>query len=205
MKSLKSLLLLFALFIVAMPAFAAATIMTPLAAAAVTPHDPSPEDMSVSQKLTYDIARMDDSEKAEALKRIEAPESSPTDTAKKAQEWIDIGNGIGTGLATTAEKLGIAVNKFAESPVGKMAMVLIIWNYMGHDISGYICGILWMAFLLPIWTRNFRRTFGVYNEKGKFVRLNSEMFSDRAQYGTIAWVYIIGFVLIAFVFLVFIA
>lgn len=128
-----------------------------------------------SEELNAEIAQMNDAQKAEALKAIRAGQS---DTAAKAREWIDIGNGLGAGLAATAEKLGVVANDFAKSPVGKLAMVLIIWNYMGDDLMGLIIGfpMLFLGGLMFVY--QMRKTYGIYNEKGKFIQYDVVALND---------------------------
>lgn len=160
------------------------------------------DNQTASQQLNAEIAKMSDAEKEKALKSIKAGESP---SAAQAREWIDIGNGLGEGLAATAQKLGVVANDFAKSPVGQMAMFLIIWNYMGDDITGWICGFGWLIITLPFWIYNFRKTFGVFNEKGKFLYYDKEMFNDRGQYGAIIAVYFLALAVMLFVGIVFIA
>lgn len=171
----KTLLLLFVLTLVTMPAFATAATTDPSNTASV--------------QLTSELAKMDDAQKAQVLETIRTG-SSPT--AKKAQEWVDIGNGIGTGLAATADKLGIAVNRFAESPVGKMAIFLIIWNYMGSTLI-HLVGAMFCFTLLLFWWRVFRRMFGTFNEKGKLITLSYRNSSAESA----AFITLVGVVLAA--------
>jgi hypothetical protein len=158
---------------------------------------------TVSEALTAEIAKMDDAKKAEVLKSIQTPAAS--ESARRAKEWVDVGAGIGESLAATAGKLGVEVNKFAQTPVGKMAMVLIVWHYMGEEISGWVCGLLFWLIFLPMWFYAARKTMGVYNEKGKFVRFDKELFYDKTQYGVLPLIFLVSLVLIVFVGIVFIA
>ncbi len=160
------------------------------------------EQQTTSQELTAELAKMNDAEKAEALKAIRAKESP---AAASAREWVAIGNGLGEGLAATAQKLGVVANDFAKSPVGKMAMFLIIWNYMGEEISGLIAGFGWLLVVLPFWTYHFRKTFGIFNEKGKFLHYNKDMFRDCGSFITVAWLYFLSLGIIAIVGIVFLA
>jgi hypothetical protein len=160
------------------------------------------QDTTATEELTIEIAKMSDAEKEKALNAIRADES---DTAARAREWVEIGNGLGDGLAATAQKMGVVANEFAQSPVGKMAMLLIIWNYMGETISGWICGFGLLMIGLPFWLYNFRKTFGVYNDKGKFLHYDKDMFSDNGRHATIAWIYILALLFIAVASIIFIA
>lgn len=160
------------------------------------------ESQTTSQELTAELAKMTDAEKAEALKAIRAKESP---AAASAREWVAIGNGLGEGLAATAQKLGVVANDFAKSPVGKMAMLLIIWNYMGNDIAGIVCSIMWLSIMLSFWTHHFRKTFGIFNEKGKFLHYDKGMFNDNSNYGTILAIYVAAIIAIITVGIVFAA
>ena len=122
-----------------------------------------------SEELNAEIAQMNDAQKAEALKAIRAGQS---DTAAKAREWIDIGNGLGAGLAATAEKLGVVANDFAKSPVGKLAMLLIIWNYMGDDLMGMLAGFPLLMLSGLFYVYQMRKTYGEYTAEGKFIKYN---------------------------------
>lgn len=136
----------------------------PFSAMAITQEEINQQ---TNQQLTNELANMTDAQKAEALKAIHSGSSS---TAAKAQEWIDIGNGLGAGLASTAERLGIAVNKFAYTPVGRMAMVLIIWSFMGSTIIHFMAALFSLVLLFG-WWRAYRRIHGSFNDKGKLIRL----------------------------------
>ena len=91
---------------------------------------------------------------------------------------IDIGNGLGEGLAATAQKLGVVANDFAKSPVGKLAMVLIIWNYMGDDIMGFFAGffILFLAGIAYVY--QMRKTYGEYTAEGKFIKYDVQAMTN---------------------------
>lgn len=122
-----------------------------------------------SEQLNAEIAQMSDAQKAKALESIRAGESP---SAARAREWIDIGNGLGAGLAATAEKLGVVANDFAKSPVGKLAMVLIIWNYMGDDLMGILAGFPLLMLSGLFYVYQMRKTYGEYTAEGKFIKYN---------------------------------
>jgi hypothetical protein len=79
--------------------------------------------------------------KTEAAPAIKATSKSIVETADK---WVDLGEHIGKALGGTAKEIGVEVNAFVKTPVGQLATVLIVWNYMGgmiiHVVSGW--GIL---------------------------------------------------------------
>jgi hypothetical protein len=55
-------------------------------------------------------------------------------TPDEIEKWANIGKNIGQGLGAAAKELGIAVNDFAASPIGKLATLLIVWNFLGSQI-----------------------------------------------------------------------
>lgn len=175
---MKNVLLAILLMFVAMPVFAQETQTDPNTASA---------------QLNEKIAKMTDAQKADALATLNAGESA---TAARAREWIEIGNGLGEGLAATAQKMGVVTNEFAQTSVGKMAMVLIIWNYMGDDITGWIAGLMMWFLGIPLWLYQSRKVFGEYNEKGKFVRYDPNLLGDNTRSGFMVGVFIFTFIVI---------
>lgn len=132
------------------------------------------EQQTASQALNAEIAKMDDAQKAEALSAIRASQST---TAAKAREWVEIGNALGEGMAATAEKMGVVANDFAKSPLGKLAMVLIIWNYMGESLVLLGTGLGLVFIGGGLWIYMSRKLFGEYNEKGKFIKYDTNLIS----------------------------
>ena len=74
---------------------------------------------------------------------------------EQVDEWVDLGVKVGKMLGGTAKELGIAANEFATSPLGIITMGLIIWNYAGSDLYGFILGTLWFIIFIPIWIMLF--------------------------------------------------
>lgn len=126
---------------------------------------------NVSQELNREIALMTDAEKRELLTSVKDGTSSG-----KVREWVEIGEGIGAGLVATAERLGVAVNDFAHTPVGKLAIVLIVWSYMGSQIIGLTVGLSFLTIGNLIWYHMLKKVFGEFNEKGKFVKFDTDLF-----------------------------
>lgn len=92
------------------------------------------------------------------------PLPEPT-MVKRASEWAnliaDVGAGIGKGLAVAAKELGVAVNEFSESKVGKMTMFLIVWKVMGAQVLPIIIhvvgGVCFFITMISIWLYMYRR------------------------------------------------
>jgi hypothetical protein len=85
------------------------------------------------------FGKLTETEKAEVLKtiaekaagRAEEAAHGAISAAKKADEWLNVGERVGKMFAGAAKEVGMAVNEFAKTPVGMLAMGLIVWNYMG--------------------------------------------------------------------------
>lgn len=56
-------------------------------------------------------------------------QAAPTPKLDVVERWANMGTNIGRGLASSAKELGVAVNDFANSPVGKTVTFLLVWNF----------------------------------------------------------------------------
>lgn len=163
---IKNIALAIALMFVTVPAFAQQS-------------QPTPE--NVSQELNREIALMTDAEKTELLSTVK----SGAGTSTKVREWVEIGEGIGAGLVATAERLGVAANDFATTPIGKLAIGLIVWSYLGSTIIGLTLGFGLLTLGNAAWYYMLRKIFGEYNEKGKFIKFNTDKFRFHEGLSTI--------------------
>lgn len=57
------------------------------------------------------------------------------------QKYVTLGEGIGKAFGGAAKEVGVTVNEFVKTPVGLMAMILIVWNYMGAMLVHLFAGI----------------------------------------------------------------
>ena len=86
-------------------------------------------------------------------------------------KYSQMGTAIAKSIGAAASELGIAVNEFATSSVGKWVMFLTIYHFFGAELVAFIMGfffviplILWAAFKL---THMVRVKEYVTDEKGK--------------------------------------
>lgn len=77
----------------------------------------------------------------------------------RISEYAKLGKDLGVGLASTAKELGVAANEFAQTPLGHVAMLLIIYKVIGSSIIHLICGFLWLTSSTAIFIYFFRRMF----------------------------------------------
>lgn len=138
------------------------------------------------------VATMTPMQREELLKSATEIESGKT-AAQTTREWVDIGSSLGDALASTASKLGVAVNDFAKSPVGILAIALILWNQLGETIIHLSTAALLFGPGLMLWFIIFRRAFGVFNEHGKLVSYDLDKQGDTVIFAS--WV--VGIVIVA--------
>lgn len=76
-----------------------------------------------------------------------------------AQKWVNLGSSIGKGLAASSKELGIAVNDFSKSDVGKWTMFLIIFKIIGANIIHFIGGLIFLIVGVTVTTMLFNRKY----------------------------------------------
>jgi hypothetical protein len=105
------------------------------------------------------FSKLSEAEKAEVLKavadkasvkdagalQIVAEAAASEQNAKKADAWLNVGERIGKMIGGAAKEVGVAVNDFVKTPVGMVAMALIVWNYMGGVIVHVFGSLLVLA------------------------------------------------------------
>lgn len=138
----------------------------------------------VSDQLMSQVSQLDEAQKQELLAKATDIRNGSS-SAQTAREWVDIGTSLGQGLAATARELGVAVNDFAKSPVGIIAIVLIVWNYMGDTIIHLGTAFVLIGVFLPVWYRVFSRLYGVYNDAGKLMKFDFEQAGEAAAFFSI--------------------
>ena len=96
-------------------------------------------------------------------------------TPKEIQEYADLGQSIAQALGACAKEMGVAVNDFADSKVGMLATVLIVWKVAGEDIMKYLVGISLFLIGLCVWFYLFRKMCIIksvtYHENGKVLKI----------------------------------
>ena len=155
---------------------------------------PGWEELSDQQKaqITLDAANKAAQAKAMPVK------------AADLEEWVNLGKSIGVGFAATATELGMGIDELMHTDTGKLAMFVIVWNYVGDKFVGILGGILWFSIMLPSWAYYFRRWTLVptweWHDNGKKKSLTyvKNRSSDAVAYFTIAMVAILaaGFLMI---------
>jgi len=99
----------------------------------------------------------------------------PDITPKDLQEYAALGESIAGALGACAKEMGVAVNDFADSKVGTIATILIVWKVAGEDIMGFVVGISLFMIGLCVWFYLFRKMCVIksvtYHENGKIEKI----------------------------------
>lgn len=117
--------------------------------------------------ITYDdlngFNSLSETQKAEVVRQIaQFNESSTGVTAdvvrEKMKEWGEIGAGIGMMLISTAKELGIAANEFAQTPLGRLAIVVgLTYMFGAKAIVIFAWLVCWFVFLPAVY-RSYKRS-----------------------------------------------
>lgn len=109
-------------------------------------------------KVTLDglTARQAAEFKLQAEQIKESGSGRPT-TPQELKEWVMIGASVGEALAATARSLGQEVNTFATTPVGMLAIFLIIWHMFGAMMVHVFFGMFFFITAMWIWYKLFKK------------------------------------------------
>lgn len=113
-----------------------------------------------------------DAVKEDMLRANGDPSVKPS-AAQQVNEWVEIGQGIGSGLGAAARELGVVANEFAQTPVGMLTIGIIVWKVMGGDIVQLLVGTAWFIGATSIWFYFYRKLYVPakisyeYHENGK--------------------------------------
>ena len=92
-----------------------------------------------------------------AQQKSDNDEQKQQATIDKVQQYSQLGSSIGLALASTARELGVVANDFLKTPVGLIAVTLIVWKMVGATMIHVLGGIGFMLVFLPIWYAGFKR------------------------------------------------
>ena len=93
-------------------------------------------DVNVSAVNQAGFDKLSNEQQAEIISQVTKLQTAPDTptTAAKVDEWVAVGDHIGQALGGAAKQLNVAVNEFAKTDVGKMTMMMVIWQYAGSDL-----------------------------------------------------------------------
>lgn len=135
-------LLIVAALILAMPAIAAVNID------GLTPEQ--------NAELNLQAVKQIEANKANQVKAA-TPQQTAKQTVETISTYAELGKSIGVGLVSTAKELGVAVNEFANTDVGRLSTFLIVWKMVGIQLFHYVAGFVWFVVMFTGWIWLFRR------------------------------------------------
>lgn len=185
---------------------------------------------TMSFAATIDTSGLTESQinelKISALKLQQAkdtvPEALITSAAKassvtlgEAEKWADFGKNLGVALVSTARELGVAINDFSKTDLGKITTFIIVYKIVGASILNFIAGLILMIMLptLIIFARRYvmtrdikfeyqdRKFLNYFPYKKKVITQITHLDSDDSF-----WVFLwsTGFIIVSILFSLFI-
>ena len=99
--------------------------------------------LNVFAAVEVDTTGLTNAQKATLVQQAEQfkKESTNMSSAEQVDQWVNVGERIGKMMGGAAKEVGIAVNEFVKTPVGKMTAAVIVWNYMGSMIVHVVSGL----------------------------------------------------------------
>jgi len=148
--------------------------------------------------------QLTEEQKAQVVQHVAtlaAQQSGPQAVVEKANTWAQVGQGLGQGLVAMAREMGVAVNEFAGTTVGKIATVMLLWHYMGNDLmrlaAGFVVAVVGLGYLRWLMNHQFpteiRYSETEKNVFGNRVVVNRRRASVNAE---AAFLYFIGAVVV---------
>ncbi len=107
-----------------------------------------------------------------AIERGGVLSGSQSITPESVNAWVDVGKNVTLGMVAGAREAGVAVNEFAETPVGKLTMIVLVWHFMGNSFMHLIIGSIFGALGFVVIPFIFRTVSGyqiTYGEKRTFL------------------------------------
>lgn len=133
-----------------------------------------------SSTVNVDLTKLSDTARIAVLDQLQKEKEAEEQASKivtaatpeNIEKWSNIAAGIGSAIKQLCIDLGVEVNKFAQTPVGVIAMGLIFWNYAGATLLTVIltiCGWLFTVIVTLVSARHFFGTTKVplKDEDGK--------------------------------------
>ena len=144
------------------------------------------------ERVSIDTSKLT-AEQKEQLGKMVVQDSPKTDgELDMLEKAARFGQIIGSGIGAAARELGIAVNEFSQTTPGRVAMLILIWKYMGDAILGVTVGI--PVLVLGMWVgwkmvhrgrqRNYTREYvyvpvlwGLFNRR----KLAKEVYNRNSE------------------------
>ena len=144
------------------------------------------------ERVSIDTSKLTAEQQAQLNKMITQAAPAPDHELDMLEKDARFGQIIGSGIGAAAKELGIAVNEFSQTTPGRVAMLILVWKYMGDAILGVMVGI--PVLVLGMWVgwkmvhrgrqRNYTREYvyvpvlwGLFNRR----KLAKEVYNRNSE------------------------
>ena len=104
---------------------------------------------AVAQEKTYQVPESQLTEQQKA--KLEGA------TPKNVSEWVGLGKEVGTAVDASLGAISNRTNEFAQTPVGKLTVAVVIFKVIGDTAVHLLAGAAEVVILLPLWVWSYRR------------------------------------------------
>lgn len=73
------------------------------------------------------------------------PVNMSANIRKEVSAWADIGTGVGQAMVAAAKELGVAATTFAETPLGKITVAIVVFNLIGSSLAKIVIAFTCLA------------------------------------------------------------
>ena len=144
------------------------------------------------ERVSIDTSKLTAEQQVQLNKMITQAAPAPDHELDMLEKAARFGQIIGSGIGAAARELGIAVNEFSQTTPGRVAMLILVWKYMGDAILGVMVGI--PVLVLGMWVgwkmvhrgrqRNYTREYvyvpvlwGLFNRR----KLAKEVYNRNSE------------------------
>jgi hypothetical protein len=96
-----------------------------------------------------------------ALKQAAYPGKTPTptQTLEMLEKYPAIGTAVAKAIGSACKELGVELNEFAKTPVGKLTIAVILYKVVAVGaMKSFLLTIMWLIVVMGSW-RFYKRTF----------------------------------------------
>lgn len=111
---------------------------------------------AVPQDTPQDTVTIPKSELTDQQK-TELEQKDLQDKIDRYGKWVGVGHEIGVAVNEGLTAVTTNANTFAQTPVGKWTMFVIIFKVIGEKIIGYFVGLVFFLIGIPVWIWSYRR------------------------------------------------
>lgn len=107
--------------------------------------------------------------------------------------WAGVGREIGEAVNSSLQAITTQSNNFAQTPVGKLTVLLVIWKVIGDQCVHIFAGLVELLVFVPLWVWSYRkmcltRRIRIGKDQFQVVEYNGKGYDmgPRAWHGLVA-------------------